>query len=405
MLIAMGLLATAITTLGIRPQIVLEGVVAPGLHTWGLHSELIEHYLEVSFLSWADIQSVIIAFAIGFTVFFVGMKFGLFHLHAPKWFGVDFWYVKGAQGFVALCRWVDDWYELLRKGTSRLLWWLRLHYRSEWSRLERDARRFVLTVLTGAPGPRNQHFVQRSYIVLERERQATVRFAVVMAVEWLHDHPDYADDAYYRGHIDAVRDISSYMATRLFKERLGVVSDFIRADEADAVCDTFERVVRSLSIYRDRVGRTALLLAEKRMLGENVLRDISAAMNRILSEERFDQKLRESIPHTFAPSGRLLQVGQSAMGAVPSAAQVSTYRVEGLSRLERTGVWITDMARLIVETATQERVSWMAESRATSESVLDTRRQIQRYARDMSFNVAIVFVVLLVFLASLVGNL
>ena len=141
------------------------------------------------------------------------------------------------------------------------------------------------------------------------------------------------------------------------------------------------------------------------MLGENVLRDISAAMNRILSEERFDQKLRESIPHTFAPSGRLLQVGQSAMGAVPSAAQVSTYRVEGLSRLERTGVWITDMARLIVETATQERVSWMAESRATSESVLDTRRQIQRYARDMSFNVAIVFVVLLVFLASLVGNL
>lgn len=391
MLIAMGLLSAAIITLGVRPQLVLEGVVAPGLHTWGLHSGLIGHYLEVSFLSWADIQSVVVAFAIGFTVFFVGMRFGLFHLHAPKWFGVDFWYRKAAIGFLALCRWTDEWYELCRRATSKAL-------RCDW-------RRFVITVTTGAPGPRNQHFIQRSYVILERERQATVRYAVNMAVDWLREHPDQANEAYCRGMVDAVRDIASYMATRLFKERLGVVSDLIRDDEADAVRDTFERVVRSLSVYREAVGQTALVLAEKRMDGENVLRDISAAMNRILSEERFDQKLRDSAPHVFAPSGRLLQTGQGAMSAMPSSAEFATYRAEGLSRLERAGTWVTDMARLIVESATQERVSWMIDNRSSAESVLSTRRQIQRYARDMSFNVAIVLIILLVFLASLASNL
>lgn len=405
MLIAMGLLAAAIITLGVRPQIVLEGVVAPGLHTWGLHSELIEHYLEVYFMSWGDIVSVIQAFAIGFAVFFVGMKFGLFHLHAPKWFGVDFWYQKAATGFVALCRWIDEWYELYRSGMSRLLRWLRIHYRAEWSRLERDWRRFVITITTGAPGPRNQHFVQRSYVVLERERQATVRYAVGMAVDWLREHPDEATEAYCRGFVDAVREIASYMSNRLFKERLGVVSDFIRDDEADAVRDTFERVVRSLSEYREAVGQTAILLAEKRMSGENVLRDISAAMNRILSEERFDQRLRESAPRIHAPAGRLLQTGQTAMAHVPGAAQLSSYRVEGLSRIERAGTWVTDMARIVVESATQERVSWMIEDRSSAESVLNTRRQIQRYARDMSFNIAVVLVVMLVFLAALAGNL
>jgi formate hydrogenlyase subunit 3/multisubunit Na+/H+ antiporter MnhD subunit len=405
MLIAMGLLATAIVTLGVRPQLVLEGVVAPGLHTWGLHSQLIEHYLEVSFMSWADIQSVIIAFAIGFAVFFVGMKFGLFHMHAPKWFGVDFWYRKAAIGFVALCRWIDDWYEMYRRMVSRVLRWTHLHYRAEWSRLERDWRRIIITVTTGAPGPRNQHFVQRSYVVLERERQATVRYAVTMAVDWLREHPRATDDAYCREMIDAVRDIATYMATRLFKERLGIISDLIRDDAADAVRDTFERVVRSLSAYREAVGQTALVLAEKRMSGENVLRDISAAMNRILSEERFDQRLRDSAPYVIVPSGRLLQTGQSALARVPSATQLSTYRVEGLSRLERAGMWISDMARLIVESATQERVTWMMENRSSTESVLHTRRQIQRYARDMSFNIAIVLIIMLTFLASLSGNL
>ncbi|MBN2404855.1 MAG: NADH dehydrogenase [Coriobacteriia bacterium] len=404
MLIAMGMLAAAIITLGVRPQIVLEGVVAPGLHTWGLHSDLIEHYLEVSFMSWGDIMSVVTAFAIGFTVFFVGMRFGLFHMHAPKWFGVDFWYRKAARGFMGLCRWTDEWYELLRGLTSKTLRWIHLRYRAEWSHLERDWRRTIMTVTTGAPGPRNQHFVQRSYVILEREKQATVRYAVMMAVNWLREHPDEADDAYCRGLIDAVRDISSYMATRLFKERLGVVSDFIRSDEADAVRDTFERVVCSLSVYREAVGQTALTLAEKRMAGENPLREISAAMNRILSEERFDQRLRQSVPEQVTPTAALLHATHGALPTAPSAARLTSYRVEGLSRLERAGTWVTDMARLIVESATQERVSWMIEDRSSTESVLKTRRQIQRYARDMSFNVAVVLIVLLVFLASLSAN-
>jgi hypothetical protein len=35
-------------------------------------------------------------------------------------------------------------------------------------------------LFTGAPGPRDQHFIQHAYIVLERERQDTVRAAALV---------------------------------------------------------------------------------------------------------------------------------------------------------------------------------------------------------------------------------
>ncbi|MDZ4655154.1 MAG: complex I subunit 5 family protein [Coriobacteriia bacterium] len=397
MLIAMGLLATAIITLGLFPQIVLNGVVAPGLHTWGLHSDLIVHYLEHSFMSMADIMSVVTAFAIGFTIFFVGMKFGLFHLHAPKWFGVDYWYRKTAAWFVAFCRWIDEWYEIYRHNISKLLRWLR----------------FLVTVVTGSSEPRDQHFVQQAHLLLERERHATVCHAITMAISQSREHSNEKSDTACQDIVDAVRDIASDMATTLFKERFSVVSDFVRNDQTNAIRDVLAPIVSSLSQSREAIGRTALALAQKRIAGEDVQPDILASMNRILSEEHFDQRLHEFASQTLLPSDSL----------IPSAAQLSTYRVEGHSRLERaeewaaasrveghsrlerTTAWATNITRIAVGSVTQERVDWMTGDRSGMESVLHTRRQIQRYARDMSFNIAVLLIALLIFLAALANNL
>jgi NADH:ubiquinone oxidoreductase subunit 5 (subunit L)/multisubunit Na+/H+ antiporter MnhA subunit len=190
MLIALGLLSMPILAIGLRPHLILQGVFAPGLHEWALHADLLDYYLEKYFLSPGDLMSVVIAFAIGFTVFALGMKFGLFHLHAPKWFGVNYWYMAFARGFLRVCEWVGGWYERYLAALSTGLRNTRLGYRSAYARAERSWRRIVVTISTGAPGPRNQHFIQTAYLALERERQSTVRYAVTRAHEWLRTQPD-----------------------------------------------------------------------------------------------------------------------------------------------------------------------------------------------------------------------
>jgi len=77
------------------------------------------------------------------------------------------------------------------------------------------------------------------------------------------------------------------------------------------------------------------------------------------------------------------------------------YHNEGLSRLERFARWVSEITRLVVESVTQERANWAFEDRFDEASVKGTRLAIQRYARDMSFNVAFIFVVMLAFLGAL----
>lgn len=399
MLVPMGLICAAIIALGLRPQIVLEGIVTPGLHTWGLHSDLIEHYLEHSFLSIADITSVLIAFAIGTVVFVVGMRFGLFHRHAPRWFGVDYWYMKAAAGLIAFCGFLGAWYDLGRQYVGDTLRWSRSRYGAAWNRLDRTRRRFIMTVTTGAPGPRDQHFVQGAYVTLERERQATVRSAVSGAMARVREELAWSEGE-CRAYVDAVRDIAGYMAGRLFRERMGVVSDLIRYGLAEEVRHGFDGVVRELVPTRDAVARASAALAIRRMTGESVAREISAAVNTTLGEERFDSRLA-ALVRVQAPPGRPADAGQMLLQALPDLAAIRAYRAEGLTRLEKSARWLTDIGRLVIEAVTQERSSWLIEDRFGEESVAGTRKAIQRYARDMSFNVAMVAVVLLVMLGSL----
>ncbi len=403
MLIALGLLAMPILAIGLMPGIVLKRVFAPGLHEWALHADLLDHYLEKYFLSGADVMSVVVAFAIGFTIFALGMKFGLFHLHAPKWFGVDYWYGALARAFLRVCDWIGGWYARCLSAVSKLLRDTRLGYRSAYLRAERNWRRIVVTITTGAPGPRAQHFIQTAYLALERERQSTVRYAVSRARDWLRAEPADGPEA-DAATVEAVRDIASWMAQRQVNHRMAVLSDFARTGEIEAVRFRFDDALRELQVFRDQIAHTAIELAERRTAGEDVIRAVSAEVNRILSGERFDQRLCEGMRTPGQPVLRAQRAGMRVRDTVPSQATLTEWHVRGLGRFERAARWAVELARLVVETTTQERSSWLLSERLDPESVLETRHQIQRYARDMSFNMAMILVVLLVFVLSIAAG-
>lgn len=413
MLISLGLLSAAIVTLGLRPHLLLRGVFAPGLHVWGLHSDLIESYLTKYFLSPADLMSVVIAFAIGATIFVTGVKFGLFHKHAPAWFGVDYWYRAGARGFLVLSRYVTGWYERYLTALSRTLRDVRTGYRSAYARASRSWRRTVTTILTGAPGPREQHFIQVAYLALERERAATVRHAVRQTYEWLRSMPDTGDGAATSGDtstpeakatVDAVRDIASYMAARQFNQRMGVLADAVRAGRIDRARLGLDEALRSVARTRSEVGHSAMEFAGRRMAGEDVLRDIAAKVNELSSREVFADVLYETAP-AMQPPPTLLHPTVSSAEFVSSAAALEQWHARGVGRLEHAARWMLEMLRLVVVATTQERSGYALGSTFDPESVLQTRRQIQRYARDMSLNMAVIVIVLLVFLSGIVAGI
>ena len=403
MLVAMAALSVAIITLGLRPQILLKGVFQPGLHTWGLHGDLLDHYLEHYFLSPPDLMSVVIAFALGFTFFFVGMKFGLFHLHGPKWLSIDFWYRQVAHGLVAFCVQTDHAYEALRKGFSRLLRRTLSEYDSMIHRLSRRRRLVIATMLTGAPGARDQHFVQHAYVTLERERQDTVRRAVTQAIARFRSGSGMpegltVDDE--QGYVDAVRDIAGYMAQRLMNERMGILSDLGRTGDLQAARDPFEVVIPDLAKARRPIVETALGFAPARMAGESTTRDVAAAMNTIIGDERFDLLIASAIPQTAQTVGRVLEIGASVRHGMPKRSALVAAQSEGLSKLERAAAWLVEMLGIIVDALTRERTGRFADGALDDSTILRTRLGIQRYARDIGLNVAILLAVLLVFVAA-----
>jgi len=118
MLVAMGGLAAAMAVFGMAPQLVLQGVMVPGLHAWGLHSAILD---EFRLITPENLESVAIAFAIGATIFVVGVRFGLFHTHFPAWFSIDYWYERGAYGGLAACMTIGRLYQWWTGAVSAVL--------------------------------------------------------------------------------------------------------------------------------------------------------------------------------------------------------------------------------------------------------------------------------------------
>lgn len=92
--VSMGALALGIIGLGVYPEKFLKNFLIPIVRTWSLP---VEHLEEIHLFTAHNIQALLPSLAVGVLVFFVGTRYHLFHLHFPKWFGVDYWYGRLAQ--------------------------------------------------------------------------------------------------------------------------------------------------------------------------------------------------------------------------------------------------------------------------------------------------------------------
>lgn len=406
MLAPMGLLGVFIVALGVRPDLLLDGVFAPGLHTWGLHSELLTHYLEHSFMSPADLMSVVIAFAIGAMLFVVGMRFGLFHLHAPEWVGVNHWYVAGATGLVRACGAVQCTYEQAVAATPRIVgpafhrgvqavrhvyqWgsdvalrtWrgVRGHVRTAWRRADRRWHRLIAGLVTGSPELRDRRFIESARLLFLGEQRQAVRAAVGLALSQLeNDHvgAELTPEAL----VATVRGNAQHIAGALSSHRIEVLQGLALHDGIDDIRESFAGVVAESPVGPEAIAAEALALSLATLDGSGADEDLASATSGILREEAFAQRLSES-----ARPARRLTVAQ--------------WRDTGASRTEFVVGWTADILRILAEASTQEHTEWMS-GRVDAATVMEIRRDIQRYARDMSINVAVIVMMLLVIIASI----
>jgi len=407
MLAGMALLGVPILVLGLWPALLLEGVFAPGLQTWGLSSELLTEFLEEMFLSPADLMSVVIAFAIGAVVFVVGVRFGLFHLHAPAWFGVNHWYVAGARAFMQGCEAAQQWYERylaalsrgLRTGVAAILETIRLS--------ERRWRRLVAEPASGTPEVRNARFLRQALFQLELARRTSVRSAIHEADVALRD-VRRRDSSRRRAVLTAVRELARPLADRVYVHREEVLQDFAGLNEIAQIRGSFSDILDEARRRSDAtIAAVAIGLCERRMRGEDVSDELAVAAGGIVREEDFPRMLLDAAaaarPLTYAErrsagASNIELLSGWASDAVPDL------RAAGAGTLEIVTGSLMYVMHVLVEASTQEHEDVFSR-RLDAATVVRTREQIERYARDMSFNVAVIIVVLLVLLASVVAKM
>jgi hypothetical protein len=100
--------------------------------------------------------------------------------------------------------------------------------------------------------------------------------------------------------------------------------------------------------------------------------------------------------------GHTAEAGVVLRGALPTKSALLTAGSSGLTGLERAAGWLLEMTRITVDALTRERSGWAAQSRFADEAaVVAMRLRIQRYARDIGLNVAVLAAMLLLFVLAI----
>lgn len=404
MLAGLGLLSVPIVALGVFPQILLKGVFAPGLHVWGLHSDLLDYFLKKYFLSPPDLLSAVTAYAIGITIFVVGRKFGLFHLHPPKWLGIDYWYGRLAAGFVSSCRFVAEWYRLVLAVGSRLLQSMLANARMNLAHGWHSWQASVDSLSYHLPGPRHYSFIRRADRALEHERRLTVREAVALGEEWLAECDGMGREFRQRFR-EALREVAADLAEAHRAQRHAVLAEMARTGEVEYIKYNFDGVISCCEHLRDQIGCTAVDLALQKAAGE----DISLAQEQVLMnigiEERFAQRLRDGAPTEHPHPVLIGRVRFNTLELASTPGLMVEWHTPGLGLGETITRYLSDAVWLVIEYATRQRTNWLVSDQLTPGKVLETRASIQRYARDMSFNVAAIIIVLVAALMAMLADL
>lgn len=405
MLFAMALLCIPVMVLGWWPGLLLEGLVAPGLLSSGVPVDGIGYYLGHYFLAAGDVWMSLLVFAAGGVIFAAGMKFGLFHLHAPAWLGG-----RPGRPLLGTVRGIAARYDHMRRHGGGLLGGLllaafgaitrvygRAQQRVAWS--FRTARRrvslslgaaararslLVESVLVGLPGSPAQALLEATWGAFEQDRYDTVRAALACARRGAG--PTRAlDERGFEARLEATRVLAGLMAGAVFDARLESIGSRARSAGVGAARAGFAALHKEFEATRNTIGAAAVDLAAARSRGEDISRELSRQLQPVLERES-------------------RAIAAAAPGAVPSVEpwRDLTLLRRSRRRREAVGGWLRDIGRLAVAEVRQHPSSWPhSESIDTDPAMVSTRRSIQRYARDVGLNVTTIFLVMAVLAAML----
>jgi formate hydrogenlyase subunit 3/multisubunit Na+/H+ antiporter MnhD subunit len=433
MLVAMALLCVPVIALGLRPGLLLDGLVAPGMSAAGVPTDGIAYYLGHYFLSAGDIVMSLLVFAMGGAIFVLGMKFGLFHLHLPPWLSAECWFRAAGRGmaaaitpaaggsapgrarpgeyFLAAVQGASLGYERAKWQGGGLLGELvlalfrgitlvygRMQNRFAWS-LRMARRRLVLglgeaglarrqlveSLLVGMPGSPVQAFLEAAWGAIEQERHATVRAALASAGRPAPPARGLeSGDTEVR--VEAVRALARMMAGAVFEARLERLGDLARRGGIEAARAGFAALHREFEATRVAIGAAALELADARSRGEEIVHAVSARLSPVIAREA-----RAMGADAAATTARL---------AAPEPALAPARQAR--RRRDAFGAWLRDMARLAIAELRQHPSTWSHSEALDSEpGFVSARRGIQRYARDVALNIAAIFLLLALFAAAL----
>ena len=130
MLAGTALLAAGVLVNGLFPGLLLRRLVGPVVGTVpGFDAHVAAHLSEVPVYIWANIKEILVPLAIGLGLFLLGAwpdllgarRRGpdLFRFRLPRWMGVDYWYVRGARGSLALLFTGKRLYAPMKEGLVR----------------------------------------------------------------------------------------------------------------------------------------------------------------------------------------------------------------------------------------------------------------------------------------------
>lgn len=88
---AMGGLAMLIIGVGLKPNFILDKFIIPAARTMTYDPKFIDKYLgHMNFFNSYDLMGMVWVYLMGAVIFYLGIKFHLFHLHFPEWLKVEY---------------------------------------------------------------------------------------------------------------------------------------------------------------------------------------------------------------------------------------------------------------------------------------------------------------------------
>lgn len=87
---AMSIVAVLIMVIGILPDLVMTYLIIPAVRTFNYDPVFIDAYLtHMVLFNRVDLWNSLVVYVLGGFLFATGIRFGLFHLHAPRWLQVE----------------------------------------------------------------------------------------------------------------------------------------------------------------------------------------------------------------------------------------------------------------------------------------------------------------------------